>query len=168
MSMSDDMVAFLRDRLDEDEATARAATLGPWRHNPAKHHHIPGTPLFEEAVFAGAPGADATCVAGTGETDDQQSMRDAQHIARHDPARVLREIETKQRLLELHGIVHRDIGWLEDGEEESGEIPVCGLCVPRHAHFDRRADVPEGPCPTVRLLAAPYADHPDYRQEWAP
>lgn len=24
----------------------------------------------------------------------------------------------------------------------------------------------EGPCPTVRILAAVYADHPDYREEW--
>ena len=24
------------------------------------------------------------------------------------------------------------------------------------------------PCPTLRLLASPYADHPDYRQEWKP
>lgn len=24
------------------------------------------------------------------------------------------------------------------------------------------------PCPTLRLLAVPYADHPDYWQEWRP
>jgi Family of unknown function (DUF6221) len=24
------------------------------------------------------------------------------------------------------------------------------------------------PCPTLRLMALPYADHPDYREEWRP
>jgi hypothetical protein len=24
------------------------------------------------------------------------------------------------------------------------------------------------PCPTLRLLALPFADHPDYREEWKP
>lgn len=24
------------------------------------------------------------------------------------------------------------------------------------------------PCPTLRLLSLPFADHPDYRQEWRP
>src|SRR5687767_7508448 len=69
----DDLIAFLRARLDEDEQAARAATPGPWRHNPNKHWRKPGTSWFEEAVFAGPPGEDATCIAGTGETDDPQS-----------------------------------------------------------------------------------------------
>jgi hypothetical protein len=30
--------AFLLDRLREAEAAARAATPGPWRYNPNKHH----------------------------------------------------------------------------------------------------------------------------------
>lgn len=34
---------------------------------------------------------------------------------------------------------------------------------------DRVFDSPlEWPCPTLRLLAVPYADHPDYREEWRP
>lgn len=92
----------------------------------------------------------------------------AQHAARHDLARVLREVEAKRRIVELHGIVHRNIGWLEGGDDEYDEIPVCGLCVPKHSHYRRREDVPEGPCPTLRLLALPHADHPDYREGWKP
>lgn len=145
-----DLVEFLRARLAEDEEAARAATLGPWRHDPNKHHHIVGTPLFEEAVFAGPRGADAVCVAGTGETGDQQSMRDARHIARHDPARVLRQIETTRRIIDEHQ-PERNYVYRDDGTR------ACGTC--GDGTF-------EWPCLTLRLLALPYADHRDYRQEW--
>lgn len=53
-----------------------------------------------------------------------------------------------------HYIVHRDIGWLEDDDGELvecyAELPVCGVCVPRHSHFPTRADVPTGPCVFMR------------------
>lgn len=81
-------------------------------------------------------------------------------------ARMVREVEAKRRLIELHGIVHRNIGWLEDGDDEYDEIPVCGLCVPKHSHYRRREDVPEGPCLTLNLLALAYAAHPDYDPGW--
>jgi hypothetical protein len=45
-----------------------------------------------------------------------------------------------------HAIVYRQIGYLEEGEEQSAELPVCGQCVPKNAHFARREDVPEGAC----------------------
>ncbi|MGW7195537.1 DUF6221 family protein [Streptomyces chryseus] len=155
--MSDDLVDFLRARLDEDEQTARQATEGPWL-----------------AEFSGETG---NCVIPA----DAQSTRewvattqlyaaafDAGHIARHDPARVLAEVDAKRRIVAVHCIVYRSIGWLEEGEEESSEIPVCALCVPRHAHYQRREDVPEGPCLTLGLLALPYADHASYREDWRP
>ena len=100
------IVEFLTARLAEDEQDAVAATVGPWRHSPDKHWRKPGTTWFEEAVFAGPAGDGATCVAGTGETDDPQSMADARHIARHDPARVLREVEAKRRILDFHSGPH--------------------------------------------------------------
>ncbi|QNS08326.1 DUF6221 family protein [Streptomyces xanthii] len=49
----------------------------------------------------------------------------ALHVALHDPARILREIEAKRRILARHA---RE-PW---------------------------------PCPNVRDLASPYADHPDF------
>ncbi|CAI9417307.1 DUF6221 family protein [Nocardioides sp. T2.26MG-1] len=33
---------------------------------------------------------------------------------------------------------------------------------------DAYTDEQNWPCPTLRALAAVYADHPDYRQEWRP
>jgi hypothetical protein len=143
--VSEELIAFLEARLDEDERMARAATPGPWRHDPGKHHHVMGTPLFQEAVFAGPPGADAICVAGTGESDDPQSMRDAEHIARHDPARVLREVDAKRQLVDR---------W-EELEAQSRRERLIG-------------DVTEEYRTLVALvLAATYSDHPDFRPEWA-
>lgn len=142
MSTEDDMIAFVHACLDEEEQAASAATPGPWRHNPQKHHHIAGTPLFEEAVFAGPSGTDATCVAGTGETDNPQSMADAVHIVRHDPARTLRQTRAIRRIL-------NDIQrYLSERRHEMGVW-----------NTDR---VP----PLLPALATIWSDHPDYRREW--
>lgn len=124
-----ELVDFLRARLDEDEAAARAATPGAWRYNPDKHHHIVGTPLFEEAVFAGPPGVDAVCVAGTGKTDDPQSMRDAEHIARHDPARVLAEVEAKRAVVDFADTY-------EGGFHASQFLPKLAAVYRDHPDFD--------------------------------
>jgi hypothetical protein len=78
----------------------------------------------------------------------------AEHIARHDPARVLAEVEAKRQIMECH----------ESWVAGNGDT-ICGRC--EREHIDGR---PGGhfPCQTLRLLALPYAGHPDYRQEWKP
>lgn len=160
--MTDDLVAFLRARLDQDAAVAQAATPGPWRHDEAKHWRKPGTSWFEEAVFAGPSGEEATCVAGTGETDDQQSMRDAAHIARHDPARVLADVEAKRELVERYeASLKRSVEFRQradsDAETETQKM--------QRSHENIQLLVLLG---VVKLLALPYADHPDYREDWRP
>jgi hypothetical protein len=67
-------------------------------------------------------------------------MTDATHIARWDPARVLAECEAKRRIVEL--VLDRPI----------------------RDHGDCKCES----CWTLRLVALPYADHPDYRAEWKP
>lgn len=138
----DDLIDFLRDRLDEREAKARAATPGPWRHNPDKHWRKPGTCWFEEAVFTGPPGADAICVAGTGETDNQQAMANAAHIADNDPATVLADIAAKRQIIAMEPPEHYD------DPRYNGFV---------EAHHDM-----------LRSLGVPYAGHPDYRDRWRP
>lgn len=146
--MTDDLVQFLRDRYDEDEQAARHAAAGPWTN--------------QVGYIAGGPD-------GRVRVAQQAQAWNAGHIARHDPARVLADIDAKRQVLDLHGIVHRDVYWLdEEGEEGTDEIPVCGHCVPRHSYLPHHSKVPAGPCATVRLLALSYADHPDYRDEWRP
>lgn len=66
---------------------------------------------------------------------------------------MLRRVAADRKLLGLHAEVHRDIGWLEDGDERMEELPVCGHCVPKHSWFKTRAEVPTYPCATVRIVA---------------
>lgn len=79
-----------------------------------------------------------------------------QHIAHNDPARVLRRVARDRAILKRHFLIHRDIGWMEDGDERMAELPVCGHCVPKHSWFQTRSDVPVYPCADVRDLAEDY------------
>ncbi|MET7458502.1 DUF6221 family protein [Streptomyces sp. NPDC005574] len=94
----------------------------------------------------------------TGSQDFLEAER-GRFIAEHDPARVLRDIEAKRALLHEHRID----GWR------------CSTCANEET-FDDDADGnrewsrggKDFPCPTLRLIAAPYADRPGYREEWRP
>lgn len=67
-----------------------------------------------------------------------------------DPRRVVAECDAKRRIIEEH---HR-----------SGvTCPRCSL-----GTEDGEVVFERDPCMTLRLLAPPYADHPDYRDEWRP
>jgi hypothetical protein len=61
------------------------------------------------------------------------------------PARVLREIDAKRRILAEHALN----GW------------VCTTC-------DNGEVEQVFPCPTLRILALPYADRPDFQEAWRP
>jgi hypothetical protein len=86
--------------------------------------------------------------------------RIAPHIAAHDPARVLREIEAKRQLVRLHGRATLRAG---GGAQYFDTTTVCRSCEPDH-------QFPElsWPCPTLRLLALPYADRDGYQESWRP
>ncbi|WP_225811303.1 DUF6221 family protein [Streptomyces spinosus] len=136
----DELVEFLRARLTEDEQTARAAIAeldGPsgadWQYDRQ----------YVETV------RERTMVA-VGSQDFMEPGVGV-HIARHDPARVLREIDAKRQIIEQHTVSETS-----EFEGKTDTITYCPIC---------RND---GECPTLRLLALPYADHPDYRQEWRP
>lgn len=137
----DDLVAFLRARLDEDEQIARDATGGPWVDEFSAvtgHCVLPPDALDAREYVA--------------KTQLLAALPDARHIARHDPARVLREVEAKRQLLDRHKpgrygeCVTCDVG-----------AQSCGCC-----------GWGDFPCDTVRLLALPYAAHGDYREAWKP
>ncbi|PZG47473.1 hypothetical protein C1I98_13465 [Spongiactinospora gelatinilytica] len=159
----DELAQFVAARLDEDAQAALTllgadARIGFQRGVPA--------PRWEVQPGGAIRSADGTLRVRFTWSDE------AMHIVRHDPATVLRDVEAKRRILDEHAIVHRDVVWLEkDGEEieeRSAELPVCGRCVSKNSAFHSRGDVPEGPCVTVRLLALPHDDHPDYQEEWRP
>jgi len=127
--VTDDLVAFLRARLDEDEQTARAAV--------------------------GCEGE----ARGWVEMWSGEMEREQAHAERFSPARVLAEVDAKRRILALHGPVILRGG---TGAKYYDTTTVCGSCelpqFPEHAF----------PCPTLRLLALSYREHPDYRPEWTP
>lgn len=121
----DELVAWLRQQLDDDERMARAAADNgaEWRYSdsgiyPSNKSRHPG----------------ALVVGGYGYLDEAYG----EHIARHDPARVLADVDAKRRILDQCADV-----WAHDRVEAFAE------------------DV-------LRLLALAYADRPGYRGEWRP
>lgn len=162
-----DLLTFLRARFDEDDRAARLAA--DYRSRPRDYdasgeerwHWVAGDTGMPINVGAGypndyhegvelrsvkeypkraEPGLSPHHVLALSSAVDNWT---ADHIARHDPARVTREIGAKRRILELF-----DDRIASPGEQE------C-----RQARPDWAEDI-------LRLLALPYAEHPDYRAEW--
>lgn len=140
--MSEALTAFLNARLEEDASFARATMrqgAPPW------------------AAF------------GRGERIPEMA-----HIERHSPARALREVEAKRAILAEHFILTNE-NRIEAYEEYSvvpwgakgGAGDQGSGCVTCH-YYGMGGVKGYGICRTVRILAAVYSDHPDYRQEWKP
>lgn len=147
------VVRFLLARLDEDEEGATAATQGPWRHVAKNVIETPGIDVteadwgrYEDDGVTLLHDYRIHCARDQGAWKEE----DAEHIARHDPARVLAEVAAKRAIVEHFD---RLLTGPEDGDEGSATVMLYGaaaiLCAIRH-------------------LAAAYADHPEYRREWAP
>lgn len=75
-----------------------------------------------------------------------------------EPARVLAECEAKRRIVALHpprwAVVYRDSERLLAMAFDQESVKVEAASGPVYD-------------PEVRVLALPYADHPDYDEEWA-
>jgi hypothetical protein len=118
--MVDELVAFLRARLDKDEAIACAADTEL------------SAVFIRIAVF------------------DPEMAADERHIMRHKPVRVLREVEAKRRTVALY---EEAVAGTHDASRTNAATwrPIVTVLEP-----------------VLRDLALPYADHPDYREEWRP
>lgn len=116
--MSQDIVDFLSARYADHKSAALGAkgtTDGRWTQDDGPPEDIV---LYDKC--------------------DKLAMGQARHIARHDPAFVLADLDAKEQVLrELPGLE-----WHEPC------VSLVGLI--------------------LALLALPYADHPDYREEWRP
>lgn len=78
------------------------------------------------------------------------------------PRRILSECESRRRIVELHE-VSVEWTWVTpfDGpayREASVSCEVCGWA----------AEGESSGCDTLRALALPYADHPDFDESWRP
>jgi hypothetical protein len=73
---------------------------------------------------------------------------------RFDPARVLAECEAKRRIVELHVATERAVATIAPLDDVIGD-----------AFSQSALAVTTG---VLQLLALPYADHPEFREEWRP
>lgn len=127
-------MAFLRARLDQDEIYAHASMEenGAEEWVASTRDDVPST-YPHHGVWADGPEIATVRGAGT-----------RRHIARHDPARVLAEVDAKRRIIDHLEYELADHGadnpWWYDGKL----------------------------LPILSWLALPYREHPDYRPEWAP
>ncbi|WP_280484543.1 DUF6221 family protein [Nocardia cyriacigeorgica] len=120
---------FIEARLAEDEAAARKAAEFPYD----------------------AP-SDAPWVSMQLRVQRGAALTSDEHFARHDPARVLRQVAAMQ------SVVGRRAG------EHRNQRGICETC--RDYDFRRDYDPVPWPCPTAQAIASIWSDHPDYQQEW--
>ena len=138
-----DLVEWLRAQLNDDEAAAEACLPLHLRVGRFRGKEVPRWRITKS---------------GNGIIDeDGGTLRaqqifpaEAEHVIRHDPARVLREIEAKRQIVEQH----RPVGY--------GDVCLS------YCHTRTPSQPQTWPCLTLRLLAAPYADRPGYRESWRP
>ena len=172
MEVSDALVTWLRARLDEDELWAKAASAGlkaddgtvpggvhwtwaigdqwePVQPDPLEPYMGGHDGQWSQPVVLRTVeewrldwgGPDNTLPVKIAESEELRTA-DGAHIARHDPARVLREVEAKRRIVDVAGRrLDRYIG-------TGAQVAFEWL--------------------TLRLLALPYDDRDGYREEWRP
>lgn len=146
------LAEFLLARFAEREALARAAI----RDNTVRY----GRPQTDDGCWSTSGYAhEAARVEGIGidiYDEGGHTEEQAAHIAANDPAWVLAGCEAKRGIVELHT---RDHECTAPGDGYAGVFAGDGSLA-------REFDTDDKSCPTLRLLALPYADHPDFRPEW--
>ncbi|MFE3578728.1 DUF6221 family protein [Streptomyces vinaceus] len=142
----DDLVQFLRARLDEDEQTARAAggrwmvlPVSGWVHtapapsdewqHPGTDHHVASVPLDSDRA----------------------------HIVRHDPARILAEVAWRRLTVDNYATLLQTFGHVDWAAGKNDPVLSGTLAARETLHSMLRG-----------MATASYADHPDYRTEWQP
>lgn len=145
----DDIVVFLRARYDDRERAARFVLSDYAQHEAS--WTVPSTGV----VVIGEGGiADETILTGDGPL--------AEFIAANDPKSVLFDVAAKRQILKLH----RPYSVTTANDGLNWRYTRCAGCEP----IDRELGPNESywPCPNLRLLALPFAGHPQYREEWRP
>lgn len=123
------LVEFLTARLDEDEGIALASAPGPWRlGDDGDVIAVDGITVAEGFALSG-----------------NQLRATVDHIARHDPARVLRQVAAGRALLARY----------ERAVRSQNDRPTAHRY--RRALYDALVD-----------LAQTYSDHDEYDPGWAP
>lgn len=139
--MTNDLVAFLRARLDEVERVEQDKwTLGEWVDKPCP---VCEWPVKSYSILPPEGDRELNPCQHRITIDEFNAWAGANPAA--DP-RVLRDVEAKRQIIDLHEGPH-----------------VCPKDDNGMESFWTRDD-----CPTVRLFGSEFADHPEYREEWRP
>jgi hypothetical protein len=146
--VDDLLIAFLNARLDEREAKAKAVKKPRWRTDETldvvmevTDHYLPDT-IADGVMY--------------GDMHEGLAAGVAEHIAANDPAYVLADVAAKREIIEAH----------PSGRDHPEGPLYCLECGPKWKTGKAPRDWIGYPCDTLRVLALPYADHPDYREEW--
>ena len=145
-STSVDLYTWLKAQLDDDERLARGAADSMLWHGPVKAGEIWESDKGFVYTEGQVPGLRDECLwkADTpGRYTREMSELVAHHVARHDPASVLREVEAKRQIINLVDSKCGADGGYVDGWEDAAMW-------------------------AVKALALPYAGRPGYLEEWRP
>lgn len=168
--MSVDLVEFVRARLDEDVWWAREASRCRGRYTEGGEHwrwedvetDQPVTPDPASDEFIKGAGWNASlrsverypfdAMPGVGphialSGSDEVEAAVGGHIARHDPARVLAQVEALRQIVD----------WLDGSMRPKGAPPGVRIDTVNQGY--RRA---------LQTLASIWRDHPQYDPSWAP
>lgn len=156
----DDLIAFLRAQLDQDERMAREAPGPEWRagvERDGEPGHWRGVKADLVLLLPDVPipmdhDVGAEVLRAEFVNDGKSAGRRAvDHAVRWNPERVLAEVETKRRVLGRHS---------PDLERPSPLGPLCRYCSPWDAQVS-------WPCPDIIDLAQLYAGRDGWREEWS-
>lgn len=152
----DDLVHWSRAQFDEDERIARAARdaefckdgrwilKGPFEDELGGVHSEAGEALLGE--------------------EESVPFAMAEHIVRHDPARVLRDIDAKRQMLDDYEVTARIRDEAATRIKAAGDHPNP-KDLETWDRAQREAAILEGP---VKLAATPLSDRPGYLESWRP
>lgn len=132
----DDLIAFVRARLDEREALAIAAKKfhpTPWRLDPDVET------TMDTGRWVADANADGVLVAN--------GDAPAKFYAAIDPAYVLADVAAKRQIIALSIAATRQFQAKDSAFAQGASFALYR---------------------TVKILALPYADHPDYQGSWRP
>lgn len=149
------LAEFLLARIAKDEAGAR------------RFQHAGGV-TYRSAIWEGDPPIWENGHART--TDLEDAIARGWVIELEPSARVLAECDAKRRIVEWHerrdDCCEERYGALvldADPELSAGTDALGDLTIRQSIGRERYIG-----CVTLMLLALPFADHPDYREEWRP
>jgi hypothetical protein len=171
-----DIADFLAARWDEVAATATAALPGPWMRGTERAH------LADNVLYGQSRDWPGHIVQVCNFDYGHNKAADATHIALNDPVAVLADIEAKRNILAEHARApwfpeDTLARWRTGGRVPEERIAAaaasasCARChkvIPDAREDEDQCEHFDYPCPTVRLLAVPFAAHPDYDQAWRP